>query len=121
MGGVETLLDETTRGRAEPPLVLAPEPTGAPDLSVVAVRLRLATRLAYRPLWRLHPSLHYLQLFLSPALRAFSVWRPQIIQAGHIYLAPLAQIIAARFHIPYLVYAYGQEVWRAGRSMGMPV
>jgi phosphatidyl-myo-inositol dimannoside synthase len=118
-GGVETLLYETNRRLAEPPLVLAPEPAFAPDLPICAVKTSTVARIAYRPLWRLHPSLHYLQAFLGPTLAAARTWRPQAIQAGHIYLAPLARLVARRLHVPLVVYAYGQEVWRDGRAMGL--
>jgi phosphatidylinositol alpha-1,6-mannosyltransferase len=118
LGGVETLLYETNRRLAEPPLVLAPHPASAPDLLIRPVATTLPVRAAYRPLWRLHPSLHYTQLFLGPALRAVRTWRPAVIQVGHVYLAPLAHLLARRFGMPYVVYAYGQEVWRAGRPMG---
>jgi glycosyltransferase involved in cell wall biosynthesis len=119
LGGVETLLYETNRRLAEPPLVLAPYPARAPDLLVRPVATALLVRAAYRPLWRLHPSLHYTQLFLGPALRAARTWRPDVIQAGHVYVAPLARLLARRFGMPYVVYAYGQEVWRAGQAMGV--
>src|SRR6202171_2045529 len=119
VGGVETLLYQTNRRLAEPPVVLAPAPAAAPDLHVSQVRLDLAGRLAYRPLWHLHPSLHFIQAFWRPALKAAATWRPQAIQAGHIYLAPLAWLLARRLRLPFVVYAYGQEVWRAGRPMGL--
>ncbi len=119
LGGVETLLYQTNRLLSEPPLVLAPAPAGAPDLAVQRVRLGLPERAAYRPLWALHPSLHYVQLFLAPAVRAAAAWRPLVIQAGHIYLAPLAWLVARRLRLPFVVYTYGQEVWRAGRRMGL--
>jgi phosphatidylinositol alpha-1,6-mannosyltransferase len=120
LGGVETLLYETNRRLAKPPLVLAPHPAAAADLHVLAVHTDLAARALYRPLWRMHPSLHYTQRFFGPALRAARAWRPQIIQAGHIYMAPLARLIANRFGATYVVYAYGQEVWRDGAAMGLP-
>jgi phosphatidylinositol alpha-1,6-mannosyltransferase len=119
LGGVETLLYQTNRLLADPPLVLAPVPAAAHDVPVQSMRLDLAARAAYRPLWALHPSLHYVQAFLGPALRAAAVWRPQVIQAGHIYLAPLAWLLARRLRLPFVVYTYGQEVWRAGRAMGL--
>jgi phosphatidylinositol alpha-1,6-mannosyltransferase len=119
-GGVETLLYETARRLADPPLVLAPAPAAAPDLAIRAIRTSAVARVAYRPLWRLHPSLHYLQTFLGPTLRAARASRPSVIQAGHVYLAPLARLVAARMNVPYVVYAYGQEVWRGGRPMGLP-
>jgi phosphatidylinositol alpha-1,6-mannosyltransferase len=119
LGGVETLLYETNRRLAEPPLVLAPWPAATRDLPVWPVRTGWTARAAYRPLWRLHPSLHYAQLFLGPALRAMRGWRPHVIQAGHVYLAPLAQLLARRSGVPYAVYAYGQEVWRDGQPMGV--
>jgi len=119
LGGVETLLYETNRRLAEPPLVLAPEPAAASDLHITRVRTGTAARVAYRPLWRLHPSIHYAQVFLRPALRAARTSRPQVVQAGHVYLAPLARLIANRLGVKYVVYAYGQEVWRKGGSMGL--
>jgi len=119
VGGVETLLYQTNRLLADPPLVVAPAPAAARDVSVRSVRLNLAARAAYRPLWAFHPSLHYVQAFWAPALQAAGGRRPRVIQAGHIYLAPLAWLIARRLGLPFVVYAYGQEVWRAGRGMGM--
>jgi glycosyltransferase involved in cell wall biosynthesis len=119
LGGVETLLYETNRRLAEPPLVLAPAPASAPDLHVIRVPMGLSSRVAYRPLWRLHPSLHYAQRFLQQALRATRRWQPQVVQAGHVYLAPLANLLSRRFKVPYVVYAYGQEVWRGGPTMGV--
>ena len=118
-GGVETLLYATNRRLAEPPLVLAPAPAAAPDICVRAIDTSPAAKLAYRPLWRLHPSLHYLQTFFVPTLRAARAWRPEVIQAGHVYMAPLARLTARRLRIPYVVYAYGQEVWRGGRAVGV--
>jgi len=119
VGGVETLLYQTNRRLPEPPLVLAPAPVAAPGIQVRGVRSTLAARLAYRPLWQLHPSLHYLQAFWQPALQASATWRPQAIQAGHVYLAPLARLLARRLNVPFVVYTYGQEVWRRGRPMGL--
>ena len=120
LGGIETLLYQTNRRLSVPPLVVAPEPAAAPDLQVQSVRTELAARLAYRPLWKLHPSLHYLQALWRSAFAAAAQSRPDVIQAGHVYLAPLARVLARRLRRPYLVYAYGQEVWRAGRRMGLP-
>jgi len=119
LGGIETLLYQTHRRLAEPPLVLAPTPATAGDIQVCAVRVGLTGRMAYRLLWRLHPSLHYVQAFGRPALQAAATWRPRVIMAGHIYLAPLAWLLARRFKLPFVVYAYGQEVWRGGRPMGL--
>jgi phosphatidylinositol alpha-1,6-mannosyltransferase len=119
-GGVETLLYETSRRLADRPLVLAPAPAAAFDLPIRAVGLSFLARTTYRPLWRLHPALHYVQAFLGPTLRAAHAWRPDVIQAGHIYLAPLAELVARRLRRPYVVYAYGQEVWRGGRVTGLP-
>lgn len=119
LGGVETLLYQTSRRLHQPPLVVAPTPAEAADLEVRSFAPNLAMRLAYRPLWRLHPSLHYLQRFWTAAFRAAKAHRPQVIQAGHIYLAPLARVLSRRLHVPYVVYAYGQEVWRGGRRMGL--
>jgi phosphatidylinositol alpha-1,6-mannosyltransferase len=119
VGGVETLLYQTNRRLAEPPLVLAPAPASAHDIRVHPVHVDLAARMAYRPLWRLHPSLHYVQAFWRPALQAAQTWRPRAIQAGHLYVAPLAWLLARRLKLPFVVYAYGQEVWRGGRPMGL--
>jgi phosphatidylinositol alpha-1,6-mannosyltransferase len=119
LGGVETLLYQTNRRLFEPPLVLAPAPAFAPDIAVWPITVDLVGRLAYRPLWRIHPSLHYIEAFWRAALQAAASYRPQIIQAGHIYLAPLAWLLARRLRLPFIVYAYGQEVWRAGRPMGL--
>jgi glycosyltransferase involved in cell wall biosynthesis len=119
LGGVETLLYQTNRRLREPPLVVAPAPAAAPDLTVVRVETGLAARAAYRPLWRLHPSLHYLQTFWRPAVQAIRHNPPGLLQAGHVYLAPLTQLLARRFRLRWLAYAYGQEVWRGGRPMGL--
>jgi len=120
VGGVETLLRQTSRRLAEPPLVLAPLPAADEAVPLRAVRLGFVERAAYRPLWVAHPSLHYLLAYLSPAARAVRAWRPQVILAGHVYLAPLARLLARRRQRPFVVFAYGQEVWRAGRPMGRP-
>jgi phosphatidylinositol alpha-1,6-mannosyltransferase len=120
LGGVETLLYQTNRRLADPPLVVAPAPAYASDLSVHAVTTGLGARLTYRPLWAAHPSLHFLRAFLAPTLAAMKHWRPRVIQAGHVYFAPLAWLLARRLGLPFVVYAYGQEVWRAGRTMGLP-
>ena len=115
LGGVETLLYQSARRMAEPPLVLAPAPAASPDLAVRAVRLGPTQRLAYRPLWRLHPSLHYVHAYLLPTLKAVKTWRPEVIMAGHVYLAPLVRLLKR----PYVVFAYGQEVWRGGKPVGV--
>ena len=119
LGGVETLLYQTNRRLSDPPLVLAPAPASADDALVRPVCVNLAGRVAYRPLWQLHPSLHYAQTFWRPALAAARTWRPGVIQAGHIYLAPLAWLVSRQLRLPFVVYAYGQEVWRGGRPMGV--
>ncbi len=119
LGGVETLLYQTNRRLTEPPRVLAPAPAAAADISVRQVCINFAGRAAYRPLWRLHPSLHFLQTFWGPSLQAAQTWRPHVIQAGHIYLAPLAWLLSRQLKLPFVVYAYGQEVWRTGRPMGL--
>jgi phosphatidyl-myo-inositol dimannoside synthase len=119
LGGVETLLYQTNRRLSEPPLVLAPAPAAAPDLSVQRVPTDLTARLLYRPLWALHPSLHFVRAFWLPALRGAMQWRPRVIQVGHVHLAPLGRLLARRLRVPYVVYAYGQEVWRGGRPMGL--
>ena len=54
---------------------------------------------AYRPLWLAHPSLHYLARFWLPAVRGIKRWRPRVIQAGHVYLAPLARLLARRLRL----------------------
>jgi len=120
LGGIETLLYQTCRRLTEPPLVVAPAPARAADLCVHNVPTNLAARLTYRPLWAAHPSLHYLHAFLAPALGAVRASRPRVIQAGHVYLAPLAWLLARRLDLPFVVYTYGQEVWRGGRGMGLP-
>lgn len=45
--------------------------------------------------------------------------QPDVIQCGHVYLAPLAYLLGRRIRRPYVVYAYGQEVWRGGRREGL--
>ena len=118
VGGVETLLYQTNRLLTDPPLVLAPAPSGRADVTVRSVRLDLAARAAYRPSGRC--TRRCTTCRPSPGLqRAAAGWRPQVIQAGHIYLAPLAWLLARRLGLPFVVYAYGQEVWRAGRAMGV--
>jgi phosphatidyl-myo-inositol dimannoside synthase len=119
VGGVETLLYQTNRRLTEPPMVLASAPATAADMHVEAARPGLTARAAYRPLWALHPSLHYVQTFWRPAQHALATHKPGILQAGHIYLAPLAWLLARRRKLPFVVYAYGQEVWRGGRAMGL--
>ena len=119
LGGIETLLYQTNRRLAEPPLVIAPAPAHASDLCVRSVPTTLAARMTYRPLWAAHPSLHFARAFLASALTAINDWRPRVIQAGHVYFAPLAWLLARRLGLPFVVYAYGQEVWRAGRGMGL--
>jgi phosphatidylinositol alpha-1,6-mannosyltransferase len=118
LGGVETMLYQTNRRLADPPLVLAPSPAAAPGMEVRSIKPTLGQRATYRPVWWLHPSLHYLQVFWRPALSAARGWRPRVIQVGHINMAPLAWLLARRLRIPYLVYLHGQEVWRAGRPSG---
>ncbi len=120
LGGIETLLYQTNRRLADPPQVLAPWPAAAPDMAVRSVRLTIPDKVAYRPLWKLHPSLHYIESFWRPALQAVAGRRPHVIQAGHVYLAPLAWLLARRAKLPFVVYGYGQEVWRGGRRMGLP-
>jgi phosphatidylinositol alpha-1,6-mannosyltransferase len=121
LGGVETLLYQTSRRLIDPPLVIAPAPAAAADIAVRPVDIDPASRLTYRPFWALHPSLHFIRTFLGSASRAIGEWQPTLIQAGHIYLAPLARLLARRCRMPYVVYAYGQEVWRSGRPMGVRV
>jgi phosphatidylinositol alpha-1,6-mannosyltransferase len=103
----------------EPPLVLAPVPARTADVTVRTMSLNAFARAMYRPLWKLHPSLHYLQSFITPSLRAVAAWRPDVILAGHVYLAPLAHVLSRMAGTPYVVLAYGQEVWRGGRRMGL--
>jgi glycosyltransferase involved in cell wall biosynthesis len=118
LGGIETLLYQTNRRLSDPPLVVAPWPAAAPDIAVRGISLTIPDKVAYRPLWKLHPSLHYAQSFWGPSIGALKHTRPRVIQAGHVYLAPLAWLLARRFGLPFVVYAYGQEVWRSGRRMG---
>jgi Glycosyltransferase Family 4 len=119
LGGIETLLSQTAGRLAERPLVLATAPASAPGLCVRQVRLTLAQRALYRPLWTLHPSLQYAQAFLAPAVQAIRAHEPRVLQAGHVDLAPLAWLLARRSGRPFVVYAYGQEVWRGGRRHGL--
>ena len=110
LGGVETLLYETTRRMREPPLVLAPTPAAADDVAVRRVSLGPLHRAAYRPAWGLHPSLHYAQRFLGPAQKALGAWRPEVILAGHVYLAPLARLLSLRAGVPYVVAFYHPSI-----------
>lgn len=122
LGGMETLLYQTARHLAAPPVVVAPPPVCVPDLRVVPVGgggTGLAERAAYRVLWRLHPSLHYTRTFWRPFFQAMRAHRPRVIQVGHVYLAPLARIAAGRLGIPYVLYVHGREVWREGRREGI--
>jgi phosphatidylinositol alpha-1,6-mannosyltransferase len=122
VGGMETLLYQTSRRLAEPPLVVAPHaalPGSAPsDLSVRYVSANALNRAIYRPTWFAHPALYYLAALWRPAVRAAREWRPRAVQVGHVSLAPLGWLLARRLRRPWLVYAYGQEVWRAGRPTG---
>ena len=120
LGGVETLLYQTARRLSDPPLVFAPASATPPDMVVTRVAPSLTARAAYRPLWRLHPTLWYALVYLRPTLRAIRAWRPRVLQAGHVYLAPITRLLAQRARLPYVVYAYGQEVWRGGHPMGLP-
>jgi phosphatidylinositol alpha-1,6-mannosyltransferase len=122
LGGMETLLYQTSRRLAQPPLVVAPHPASAPDLNVCQVRTTprgLPGRIGYRATWPLHPSLHYLATFWKPTLAALRTVRPEVVQCGHVFLAPLAWLVARRLRRPLVVYAYGQEVWRNGRPLGL--
>ncbi len=118
VGGMETLLYQTVRRLEEPPLVVAPAQAPPPDVPVRGVRTTLAARAIYRPTWFLHPSLYYASAWLPVAERAAREWRPRVVQIGHIYLAPLGWLLARRLGVPWLVYTYGQEVWRGGAPMG---
>lgn len=122
VGGIETLLYQTSRRMASPPLVIAPAPAAGSGLEVRPIRTAPrgpGGRLAYRASWSVHPSLHYLATFLRPAARAFRDSRAQVVQAGHVYLAPLAWLLARRARRPFVLYAYGQEVLRSRRE-GVP-
>ncbi|MBV9546767.1 MAG: glycosyltransferase family 4 protein [Chloroflexi bacterium] len=120
LGGVETLLYQTFTRIAEPPLVIAPTPAHAPDMAITPVGMSTVDRAAYRPLWKIHPTLHFSARFWRPTLRAMRAWRPRVLVAGHIYLAPLTWMLARRTRRPFVVCAYGQEVWRGGAPMGLP-
>ncbi len=121
VGGMETLLYETVRRLPEAPLVLAPKAAPTPsDLSVRGVPTTLPARAVYRPVWKLHPALYYVGAWLPIAVRAARHWRPQAVQVGHVYLAPLGRLLASRLRVPWLIYVYGQEVWRAGAPVGLP-
>lgn len=122
-GGLERVLYETNRRLHPAPSVLAPAPASAGDMDVWAVPLRrtLPNRAAYAATWRVHPALHYLRTLLRPAARLVARERPEVLQCGHVYVAPLTWLLAARIGRPWLTYAYGQEVWRGGRMEGLPV
>jgi phosphatidylinositol alpha-1,6-mannosyltransferase len=111
-GGLETLLYQTNRRLHDPPLVLAPPPAGVSDMQVRVVPTGPLGRMAYRGVWRVHPSLHYLTTFWRAALATVREWRPEVIQVGHVALAPLGWLLARRARRRWLVYAYGQEVLR---------
>jgi phosphatidyl-myo-inositol dimannoside synthase len=110
VGGLESLLYQTNRRLMDPPLVLAPPPAGVCDMQVRVTPTGLLGRVAYRGLWRVHPSLHYLTTFWRPAVQAMREWRPEVVQVGHVALAPLGFLLARRARRRWLVYAYGQEV-----------
>ncbi len=122
VGGMETLLFQTARRLSPPPLVVAPAPALAAGLEVAGVNASprgLAGRAAYRAVWAVHPSLYYLAAFWRAGLSAARRHRPRVIQCGHVYLAPLGWLLGRRFGTPYVVYAFGQEVWWSGRRMGL--
>ncbi len=120
VGGMETLLYQTSRRLASPPLVIAPRPvsSGPPpsDMDVRWVQPGLLSRAAYRPIWAAHPSLFYLGSMWQAVM---SMPRPEVVQVGHVGLAPLGWWLARRLRRPWLVYVYGQEVWRGGRRNGL--
>ncbi|MBV9356089.1 MAG: glycosyltransferase family 4 protein [Chloroflexi bacterium] len=122
VGGMETLLYQTARRLSSPPLVIAPVPAAAPDLAVRAVQVSprgIAGRLAYRAGWAAHPSLYYTSAFRRATLEVAR--RSAVMQAGHVWLAPLAWQLARRHGRRFVVYAYGQEVWRGRRPrQGLP-
>jgi phosphatidylinositol alpha-1,6-mannosyltransferase len=122
VGGMETLLYQTARRLAAPPLVIAPEPARVPDLAVRAVQVsprRPVGRIGYRAGWAAHPSLYYMSAFWRATIQA--VRERSVVQAGHVWLAPLAWLVARRQGRPFVVYAYGQDVWRARRPrQGLP-
>jgi phosphatidyl-myo-inositol dimannoside synthase len=123
-GGMETLLYQTARRLADPPLVVAPAPAAAPDVpvrSVATTPRSLAGRAAYRGAWAVHPSLHYTAAWWRATVDAVARHRPRVVLAGHVYLAPLAWLVARRAGLPFVVFGYGQEVWRpecGGRRVG---
>jgi phosphatidylinositol alpha-1,6-mannosyltransferase len=118
VGGMETLLYQTARRLAEPPLVVAPAGSAAGDIHVWTVQPGVAARGGYRFGWWAHPSLWYLAAWLPAAVRAARQWQPRVVQVGHVHLAPLGWLLARRLRTPWLTYAYGQEVWRGGARMG---
>lgn len=118
LGGIETLLHATLRHMVERPTVVAPAPAASPDLHVCQVSPSLGQRLAYRPEWWLHPSVHYTHAFWRPTVQAIRATRPRVLMAGHIWLAPLTWLLARRLGLPFVVFAYGQEVWRGGARNG---
>lgn len=119
---METLLYQTNRRLARPPLVVAPAPAQAASVRVWSVPTAPRSplgRAAYRAGWALHPSLHYTRALWRAGVAAVRQEQPEVIQCGHVYLAPLALLLGRRVRRPYVVYAYGQEVWRGGRTEGL--
>src|SRR5690349_22753501 len=120
---METLLYQTARRSSSPPLVIAPVPAAAPDLAVRAVQVSprgVVGRIGYRAGWAAHPSLYYTSAFGRATLAAVDR-RSGVVQAGHVWLAPLAWLAARRHGRPFVVYAFGQDVWRARRPrQGLP-
>lgn len=121
-GGTETLLYQTARRLSARPLVIAPARASAPDLRVTGVRTTprgLVGRVGYQAAWRVHPSLFYLRAFWQAAFDAARAHRPVVVMSGHVYLAPLARVLASALGKPWVQFAYGQEVWKQGRPMGL--
>jgi phosphatidyl-myo-inositol dimannoside synthase len=124
-GGMETLLYQTARRLAAPPLVVAPAPAMVPDVHLRAVATTprsLVGRASYRAAWAVHPALHYTAAWWRATVGALASHRPRVLLAGHVYLAPLAWLVARRAGLPFVVFAYGQEVWRpscGGRRVGL--
>jgi phosphatidylinositol alpha-1,6-mannosyltransferase len=119
---METLLYQTGRRLSSPPLVVAPRPAAAPDLAVRAIQVSpcsVVGRIGYRIGWAAHPSLYYTSAFWRATIDAMR--RSAVVQAGHVWLAPLAWLVARRNGCPFVVYAYGQDVWRQRRPrQGLP-
>lgn len=124
VGGIETFLYQiVTHMDGVRTLVYAPEVAGGAEFdrsTQVEIRrgrlneLGLAGRAARRLVTRLsYPGVFRSYQYLPETARLVQNESIQVVQIGHIYLAPLGYWIWRRFGIPYVVYTYGQEVTEA--------